>query len=240
MRIRGALVRQKLGMILENKVVQKLKLEKHVFYKKRSPKLIFLKRKSLIFDIENWLWKYNFGTFWQTIIHWRIFKSMLILGQKSCFLGPTIFKIPQPNWHCLQSKPSLCKCPLTHGFLVKGYIRHHEVLHGHFPANLNTGPVHLCDECPKIYLKQRTLELHKVEKILKDSLDSIPPPSPSVKIQIMGGKVCLRCRGKTLLGVVNKLLKTKSLLTSPSNVLPYYLKWTLPPIFWIFTEGEGD
>jgi hypothetical protein len=23
--------------------------------------------------------------------------SMLILGQKSCFLGPTIFEIPQPN-----------------------------------------------------------------------------------------------------------------------------------------------
>ena len=57
----------------------------------------------------------------------------------------------------------------------------------------------------------------KVEKILKGSLDLIPSPSPSVKIQIMGGKVCLRCKGKTLLGVVNKLLKTKSLLTSPSN-----------------------
>ena len=25
--------------------------------------------------------------------------SILIFGQKSCFLGPTIFKIPQPNWH---------------------------------------------------------------------------------------------------------------------------------------------
>ena len=24
---------------------------------------------------------------------------MLILGQKSCILGPTIFKIPQPNWY---------------------------------------------------------------------------------------------------------------------------------------------
>ena len=42
MRIRGAPVRQKLGMILENKVVQKLKLEKNVFYKKWFPKLIFL------------------------------------------------------------------------------------------------------------------------------------------------------------------------------------------------------
>ena len=61
----------------------------------------------------------------------------------------------------------------------------------------------------------------KVEKILTGSLDSIPSPSPSVKIQIMGGKVCLRFKGKTLLSIVNKLLKTKSLLTSPNNVLPY-------------------
>ena len=64
----------------------------------------------------------------------------------------------------------------------------------------------------------------KVENILKGSLVLIPSPSPSVKIQIMGGKVCLRCKGKTFLGIVNKLLKTKSLLTSPSNVLPYHLK----------------
>ena len=66
----------------------------------------------------------------------------------------------------------------------------------------------------------RALANNRAEKILKGSLDSISSPSPSVKIQIMGGKVCLMCKGKTLLGV----LKTKSLLTSPSNVLPYYLK----------------
>ena len=58
----------------------------------------------------------------------------------------------------------------------------------------------------------------KVENILKGSLHLIPSPSPSVKIQIMGGEVSLRCKGKTLLGIVNKLLKTKSLLTSSSNV----------------------
>ena len=45
----------------------------------------------------------------------------------------------------------------------------------------------------------------KVKKILKGSLDSISSPSPSVKIQIMGGKVCLRCKGNKLLGIVNKL-----------------------------------
>ena len=58
LRIRGALVRQNMGMILENKVVQKLKLEKKCFYKKWSPKLIFLndfffEKIPLIFDIEN-------------------------------------------------------------------------------------------------------------------------------------------------------------------------------------------
>ena len=37
----------------------------------------------------------------------------------------------------------------------------------------------------------RTLEV-KVEKILKGSLDLISSPSSSVKIQIMGRKVCLR------------------------------------------------
>ena len=41
LRIQGAPVRQKLSMILENNVVQKLKLEKNDFYKKWSPKLIF-------------------------------------------------------------------------------------------------------------------------------------------------------------------------------------------------------
>ena len=42
LRIRGAPVHKKLGMILENQVVQKLELEKTVFHKKWSPKLIFL------------------------------------------------------------------------------------------------------------------------------------------------------------------------------------------------------
>ena len=35
LRIRGALIRQKLSMILENKVVKKLKLEKNVFFYKK-------------------------------------------------------------------------------------------------------------------------------------------------------------------------------------------------------------
>ena len=62
----------------------------------------------------------------------------------------------------------------------------------------------------------------KVEKILKGCLDLIP--SPSMKIQIMCRKVSLRRKGKTLLSFVKKILKTKRLLTSSSNVVTYYLK----------------
>ena len=51
----------------------------------------------------------------------------------------------------------------------------------------------------------------KVENMLKDSLDMIPSHSPSaIIIQIIGGKICLKCKGKTLLGVVNKIFVFKS------------------------------
>jgi hypothetical protein len=50
---------------------------------------------------------------------------------------------------------------------------------------------------------------NKVEKFLKGGMDSIQSHSPSVKIQIECGKVFLMCKGKTLLGVVNKLLKQR-------------------------------
>ena len=75
--------------------------------------------------------------------------------------------------------------------------------------------------------------LFKVKKTYEDSLDSMPSPSPSN----YGPE---RCKGKTLLGVVNKLFVFNSLLTTPSNVLPLHLKQTFPPLIWIFTEGEGD
>ena len=64
----------------------------------------------------------------------------------------------------------------------------------------------------------------KVENFLKGSLDSIPSPSPSVKFKLLAGKFAPGVNCKTLLGILNKLLKTKSLMTSPSNILPYYPK----------------
>ena len=93
--------------------------------------------------------------------------------------------------------------------------------------------INICCDAPRMTVflfNCRPLCFSKVEIFLKGGLDLLPSPSPSVKIQIMGWKVGLECKGKTLLGGVNKLLKTKSLLTSHNNVLPYYLKLTFPPI----------
>ena len=99
---------------------------------------------------------------------------------------------------------------------------------GLFPvANPFSVPSCLVCCCQPIYIK--------VEKILKSSLNLISSPSPSLKIQIMDEKVCLRGEGKTLLGDVNKLL-----IRTPRNVLLLHLKQTFPPIDWIFNEGEGD
>ena len=74
-----------------------------------------------------------------------------------------------------------------------------------------------------MYLKSRVFWYNfdvcnwgEVEKIFKSSLDSIPSPSTSVEIQIMDRKVCLRCKGKILLGVVSKHLKTKSCWHHPA------------------------
>ena len=115
-------------------------------------------------------------------------------------------------------------------------------------ANLNTcrpAMWRVGDRCKEILLFLTHIHngveiFFKVEYVLKGSQDSIPSPSPSVKRRIMDRKVCSRCKNKTLLGVVNKLLNIKSLFTIPGKVLPLHLKQTFLHIIWIFTEGEGD
>jgi hypothetical protein len=56
-----------------------------------------------------------------------------------------------------------------------------------------------CQSSPSIQIPALHNPSHKAEKILKGSLHSIPSPKPSVKVQIMGGKVCSKYKGKTLL-----------------------------------------
>ena len=106
--------------------------------------------------------------------------------------------------------------------IKKQFLALVHVIVGRFSEKQNKCWVHLGQSFLSIYFQCR--KNIKVEKILKGSLDLVSSPSPSVKIQIMCGKVCLKCKGKTLLGVVNLLFVFKCLLTSPSNVLPYYLK----------------
>ena len=79
-----------------------------------------------------------------------------------------------------------------------------------------------------------------LSETVEKSLDLSQSPSLLVKIQIIGRKVCLRCKGKTFLGDVNKLFVFKSFLKTPSNILPLQLKQSFTPMIWIFTEGEGD
>ena len=63
--------------------------------------------------------------------------------------------------------------------------------------------------------------------ILEDNVDSISSPSPSVKIQTMGGKVGLSCKGKPLLGVVNKKHFIIYTLYSGINVGPTLINFGL-------------
>ena len=75
----------------------------------------------------------------------------------------------------------------------------------------------------------------KVENILKASLALIPSPSPSVKIQIMGGKVCLMSKRQNVAGRCQQTFENKefvdithqcfSLLPQvkfPANYLNFY------------------
>ena len=76
--IRGVPVHQKLGIILENKVVQKLKLEKNVFYRKWSPKIIFL---------NDFFWK-NSVDFWHRKLTLKVrFRHFLMnhYSSQGCF-----------------------------------------------------------------------------------------------------------------------------------------------------------
>ena len=93
--------------ILENKVVQKLKLSINIFYKKCTPKQMFLIEKENQTDSDDfWLWKFTIGTFGQTDTEW-IHKthwfplSMFVFGQKSSFLGPRQLPMQKVNIHYL-------------------------------------------------------------------------------------------------------------------------------------------
>ena len=126
-------------------------------------------------------------------------------------------------------KYSKCQQTLQTMFLTlgggtqKGVMNHNLTFESFDQDNLNKSNIESLLKRVEEKARGKRHFIHIVEKMLKGTLDLIPSPSPSVKIQIMGGKVCLWCKGKTLLGVVNNLFVFKRLLTMPSNVLPLHL-----------------
>ena len=83
-----------------------------------------------------------------------------------------------------------CLISLLSGCEQQTHPKRPKVMTGN--GQLTRGPFMINDFLRNPHFKRLA---HKVEKILKSSLDSIPSPSSSVKILIVGGKVCLRCKG---------------------------------------------
>ena len=74
--------------------------------------------------------------------------------------------------------------------------------------------------------------MDRVESFLKGSLDLIPSSSPSVKIQIMGGKVCLRCRGcqqtfenKMFVDITQQCFVFIPQVNFPADNLNFHWRW---------------
>ena len=127
------------SMIYGSSKSAKIVLSKSIFYVKNfSKKKNWYQFRRPFFVKKTFFSNFNFWTplfskiipnFWWTVIHWWILLncfplSMLILGQKSCFLRPTIFEIPQLNWY---------------------YSRNTVYKTGALPANP-------CQKCPGIFL----------------------------------------------------------------------------------------
>ena len=99
-----------------------------------------------------------------------------------------VFSDPPPLW-------TLCLCKLhsinvqTSMGVLKILRRHLEIFH---KISANIQKPFIC--------KARMFCLINVENVLKSSMDLIP----SVKIQIMGGEICLRCKGKSQKTFENK------------------------------------
>ena len=101
----------KIGHDVSNKVVQNLTLEKNVLTKDGllnwySPMKKKIKKNSVDFWHQKLTLKVQFWHFLSNLHSSIDTLSMLILGRESCFLGPTKFEIPQPNWY-YSTQPTL-------------------------------------------------------------------------------------------------------------------------------------
>ena len=123
---------------------------------------------------------------------------MFIVVQKSCFLDP-----PSNEFHN-QTDSSLLLLIFNHIDIIFSWISVLSLVSLSTTAALwqeSRNCLTYCADhincCEDKTVSYNSYNFIKVEKILKGSLDSNLSPSPSVKIQIMCRKVCLRCTGKT-------------------------------------------
>ena len=101
----GMSVHQKLGIILENKVVQKLSLEKNGRLNWYSSMKFFFEKNRLIFDKIQIDFESTILAFFEALALCQFTKysnfiwKQLIFEQKPCFLGPIKQETPWRNWH---------------------------------------------------------------------------------------------------------------------------------------------
>ena len=104
---------------------------KYVNNKKCAPKLVFFNEKmrkiQMIFDIENWLWKSNFGTFWQLAINPKLNNFLWVCWflskNLSNFVSP-IWKLQNPYCHTLH----VLLTHLLFTYYIHGYVATVKVL----------------------------------------------------------------------------------------------------------------
>ena len=101
------------------------------------------------------------------------------------------FQVNRPliNWEKIEL------CHVCHCFFIAAFSITIVVCFFVFKGASNDDSIFICIKqhcCCKCTVSVETKNAFKVENIEEDILDLIPSPSPSVKIQIMGGKVYLR------------------------------------------------
>ena len=129
------------------------------------------------------------------------------------------------QWFCSNLITKFCFCSLCCIKFVLTFAPFIFTTDGMIPTKISVeeddhheGKSHLCFKI-----------LYKVEKTFKSSLDFIPSPSPSVKIQIMGGKVYCRSQqtfeNKKFLDNTQQCFALLPQVNFPANNLNFHYRW---------------
>ena len=121
--------------------------------------------------------------------------------ERECALGPSFFrgsecKTNRTTTHCFSKKDDFCSYSSFILAVKSEWFWDRNGSHLCWNFKMDERKDLLIEALQRIGVLSEHSNV-KVEKILEGSLDSIQSPSPSVKIQILGGKVRLRCKCNT-------------------------------------------